>query len=81
MCIAVASGLFDAAINYVWNAAIVELRKKVRRFGIAVVPQVLDDKSFDNDKLDDLKDAQLLELCLKLNLIDDDAFFFLNKTP
>ena len=32
-CIAVASGLFDAAINYVWNAAIVELREKVRRLG------------------------------------------------
>ena len=28
-CIAVASGLFDATINYVWNAAIVELREKV----------------------------------------------------
>ena len=40
MCVAVASGLFDAAINYVWNAAIGELREKVRRFGITVVPQV-----------------------------------------
>ena len=72
MCVAVASGLFDAAINYVWNAAVVELRQKVRRFGIAVVPQVLDDKSFDEDSLSDLKDAELLDLCLKLNLIDDD---------
>jgi len=51
MCVAVASGLFDAAINYVWDAAVVELREKVRRFGIAVVPQVLDDKSFDEDSL------------------------------
>lgn len=79
MCVAVASGLFDAAINYVWNAAVVELRQKVCRFGIAVVPQVLDDKSFDEDSLLDLKDAELLELCLKLNLIGDDDFFFLDQ--
>lgn len=79
MCIAVASGLFDAAINYVWNAAVVELRDKVRRFGIAVVPQVIDDKSFDEDTLLDLKDAELLDLCLKLNLIGDDDFFFLDQ--
>ncbi|WP_206622062.1 hypothetical protein [Mesorhizobium sp. M7A.F.Ca.MR.176.00.0.0] len=79
MCVAVASGLFDAAINYVWNAAILELREKVRRFGIAVVPQVLDDKSFDQDALLDLKDAELLDLCLKLNLIGDDDYFFLDQ--
>ena len=79
MCIAVASGLFDAAINYVWNAAVVELRDKVRRFGINVVPQVLDDKSFDEDTLLDLRDAELLDLCRKLNLIGDDDFFFLDQ--
>lgn len=79
MCVAVASGLFDAAINYVWNAAVVELRDKVRRFGINVVPQILDDKSFDEDTLLDLKDAELLDLCRKLNLIGDDDFFFLDQ--
>ncbi|WP_352887465.1 hypothetical protein [Mesorhizobium sp. M0862] len=79
MCVAVASGLFDAAINYVWNAAVVELRDKVRRFGINVVPQILDDKSFDEDTLLDLKEAELLDLCRKLNLIGDDDFFFLDQ--
>ncbi len=79
MCVAVASGLFDAAINYVWNAAVLELREKVRRFGIAVVPQVLDDKSFDEASLLDLKDADLLDLCLRLNLIGNDDFFFLDQ--
>lgn len=34
-CVAIASGLFDSAINYVWNAAIVELRQKVRRLRYA----------------------------------------------
>ena len=41
MCVAVAAGLLDSAINYAWNAAIVELRAKVRRFGLTVVPQVI----------------------------------------
>ena len=78
-CIAIASGLFDSAINYVWNAAIVELREKVRRFGIHVVPQILGDKSFDEGTLLELRDAELLDLCLKLNLITDKDFFFLDQ--
>jgi len=79
MCVAVASGLFDAAINYVWNATVVELRQKVRRFGLSVVPQLLDDKSFDEDRLVGLKDAELLDLCRKLNLIGEDDYFFLDQ--
>ena len=79
VCIAIASGLFDSAINYVWNAAIVELRQKVRQFGLHVVPQILDDKSFDENSLLDLKDIELLDLCLKLNLITDENFFFLDQ--
>lgn len=79
MCVAVASGLFDAAINYVWNATIVELREKVRRFGLAVVPQLLDDSSFDEKRLTGLKDAELLDLCRKLNLIGEDDYFFLDQ--
>lgn len=78
-CIAVASGLFDSAINYIWNAAVVELREKVRRFGLHVIPQILDDRSFDEASLVDLKDAELLDLCLKLNLISDQDFFFLDQ--
>ena len=78
MCVAVSAGLFDAAINYVWNSAVLELREKVRRFGLNVVEQ-LTGKDFDEDSLVDLKDAELLELCLKLNLISEDAFFFLDQ--
>ena len=78
-CISVASGLFDSAINYMWNASIVALRDKVRRFGLQVIPQILDDKSFDEASLLDLKDAELLDLCLKLNLITGQDFFFLDQ--
>jgi hypothetical protein len=78
MCVAVATGLFDSAINYAWNAAVVELREKVRRFGLAVVPQVTG-QPFDEAALIDLKDADLLQLCLKLNLISEDGHFLLDQ--
>ena len=40
LCVAVAVGLFDSAINYVWNSTIVELRQKVIRFGLPIVGQL-----------------------------------------
>lgn len=78
MCVAVATGLFDSAINYAWNAAIVELRDKVRRFGIHIIPQIID-KDFDEKKLLDMQDAELLNLCLKLNLISETGYFMLDQ--
>lgn len=78
MCIAVASGLFDSAINYAWNAAVVELREKVKRFGIHIIPQIID-RDFDEKKLLNLKDSELLDLCLKLNLISEHGFFMLDQ--
>lgn len=41
MCVAVSAGLFDGAMNYVWNAAILQLRTKVSNFGLPVVSQIL----------------------------------------
>jgi len=79
MCVAVATGLFDAALNFIWNATVLELRDKVRRFGVAVVPQILDDSSFDEETLVGLRDAELLTLCLKLNLIGKEDYFFLDQ--
>src|SRR5688572_13737206 len=78
MCVAVAAGLFDAAVNYAWNSAVVELRRKVRDFGVHVVPQITQ-KPFDEKVLDEMKDSDLLSLCLALNLIDEDGFFFLDQ--
>lgn len=79
MCVAVAVGLFDGAINYVWNATVLELRGKVKAFGLTVVRQVTGNTGFDDEALLDLKDADLLDLCLKLNLITEDGFFFLDQ--
>lgn len=78
MCVAIATGLFDGAINYVWNASIMQLRQRVRDFGLHVVSQILG-KQFDDQDLIDKQDADLLELCLKLNLISEDGYFFLNQ--
>jgi len=78
MCISVSVGLFDSSINYVWNSSIIELRNKVRRFGLHVVPQILN-RDFDEDKLLDLRDSDLLSLCLQLNLVSEDGFFMLDQ--
>lgn len=78
MCVAISSGLFDGAINYVWNSSIRNLRKKVKDFGLNVVAQMLE-KDFTEQKLDDLRDSELLSLCLKLNLISEEGFYFLDQ--
>lgn len=78
MCVAVATGLFDSALNYAWNAAVLQLREKVRSFGIPIIPQIID-KDFDDQKLLDLRDSELLDLCLKLNLISETGFFMLSQ--
>lgn len=78
MCVAVSTGLFDGAINYAWNASILHLRTKIRTFGLAVVAQILQ-RDFEEKHLLESQDSQLLELCLKLNIIDEDGFFFLDQ--
>lgn len=78
MCVAVSTGLFDGAMNYIWNAAILHLRDKIRIFGLPVVAQILQ-KDFEEKHLLELQDSRLLELCLKLNIVDEDGFFFLDQ--
>ncbi len=78
MCVAVSAGLFDGAINYAWNAAILHLREKIRIFGLVIVAQILQ-RDFEEKHLLEYQDSQLLELCLKLNLVDEDGFFFLDQ--
>ena len=78
MCVAVSTGLFDGAMNYIWNAAILQLRQKIRNFGLAVVAQI-QQSDFEEIHLVELQDSRLLDLCLKLNIIDEDGFFFLDQ--
>lgn len=78
MCVAVATGLFDGAINYIWNVTVLHLRQRIRDFGLPAVSQILQ-RQFEEDDLNDLQDSSLIELCLKLNLISEDGFFFLDQ--
>lgn len=78
MCVAVSAGLFDGAMNYIWNAAILQLRTKIRNFGLPIVAQILQ-SDFEEKHLLELQDSRLLELCLKLNVVHEDGFFFLDQ--
>lgn len=78
MCVAVSTGLFDGAINYAWNATILHLRDRVRGFGLPVVASTLQ-KDFEDRHLIELQDSELLGLALKLGIISEDGFFFLDQ--
>jgi hypothetical protein len=78
MCVAVSAGLFDSAVNYIWNASILHLRDRVRNFGLSVVAQIRQ-TDFEEKHLLELQDSQLLELCHKLNILNEDGFFFLDQ--
>lgn len=78
LCVAVSVGLFDSAINYVWNSTVVELRQKVIRFGLPIVAQ-LTSTTLDETKLLEMMDHALLKLCLELNLITEEGYFKLDQ--
>ena len=78
MCVSVRAGLFDGAINYIWNATVLHLRQRMRDFGLPVIAQILQ-RDFEEEHLTDLQDSELINLSLKLNLITEDGYFFLNQ--
>lgn len=73
---ATAIGLFDAALNYVWNEVVLNLRKKAVMYGIdlffdaAVGGKNREMYSSEAD-LGGIKDQVLLDTCRKLELISD----------
>lgn len=73
---ATAIGLFDAALNYIWNEVVLNLRRKVVIYGIdlfydAAVGGNNRSSYRDEQDLDGLKDSVLLDTCRKLELISD----------
>jgi hypothetical protein len=78
LCVAISVGLFDSAINYVWNSTVVELRQKIIRFGLPIVGQ-LTVKPIDESKLLEMMDHDLLKLSLELNLITEEGYFKLDQ--
>ena len=73
---ATAIGLFDAALNYIWNEVVLNLRKKASVYGAdlffdaAVGGRNRDIYKAEED-LPGLKDSVLLDTCLKLELLSD----------
>lgn len=74
-----AIGLFDAALNYVWNEVVLNLRKKTVIYGLelffdaAVGGKYRDLFNSEND-LSGIKDKVLLDTCAKLELISDSTY-------
>ena len=73
---ATAIGLFDAALNYIWNEVVLNLRKRVVIYGVdifydAAVGGKNRESYKDENDLDGLKDSVLLNTCRKLELISD----------
>lgn len=71
-----AIGLFDAALNYVWDEVVVNLRRKIMYYGIdiffdnAVGTKVRDQYKSEED-LTGIKDKTMLDTCKKLEWISD----------
>jgi hypothetical protein len=73
---ATAIGLFDAALNFVWNEVVLNLRKKASIYGIDLFfDSAIGGKNrelyIDESDLGGLKDSVLLNTCQKLELISD----------
>ena len=71
-----AIGLFDAALNYVWNEVVLNLRQKIIYYGLdtffenAVGAKIRDQYKSEED-LSGIKDKTMLETCKKLEWISD----------
>ncbi len=71
-----AIGLFDAALNYIWNEVVINLRKKAVVYGLdlffdAAVGGKNREYYNTEEDLGGLKDSVLLDTCRKLELISD----------
>jgi hypothetical protein len=74
---AVASGLFDAALNYLWDETISELRRRVSQYDLsyfydhAVANQEKRKKLSDESDLDKIDDSELILGAREIELISD----------
>ncbi len=74
---AVTSGLFDAALNYLWNETILELRKRIAQydiqyfFDIAVSSPERRSKLKDAEDLVKIDDSELIMAAKEIDLISD----------
>lgn len=69
-----AIGLYDAALNYLWNEVVVSLREKVKLYGLDLFFDVavggdLRETYTSEEDLKLIKDAVLIDNCFKLEII------------
>ena len=71
-----AIGLFDAALNYIWDEVVVNLREKIVFYGLDIffdntVPDKVREQYKTKEDLSGIKDKTMLETCKKLEWISD----------
>lgn len=74
--------LNDAAINYFWNLTILDLQKKIEKYGIDYFASAINWDGKPLRKIDDLrdvKDYQIIDGAYALGILPDEAQFFLQK--
>ncbi|MFP4103810.1 hypothetical protein [Coleofasciculus sp.] len=75
--VAIAVGLFDGALNYLWNETISALKRLVSRFDLQYLFSVAEKissryKNLSNEEdLNELTDHDLLEACRRIGLLSD----------
>jgi len=78
MCIAIGVGLFDSAVNYIWNQTVAEIRIRIIMFGLDVIKQ-LKNKEYTEEDINSIQDSQLLNIAHELNLLNDEGYYFLSQ--
>lgn len=73
--VAVASGLFDAALNYLWDETISELRKKVARYDLSYfydnISNIEKRKLSSEEDLEKIDDNELIDVSKRIGLISE----------
>lgn len=77
MVVSIRVGLFSSAVNDMWNTAILALRQKVKSFGYSEAASFLK-RDIDEKVLNQMRDKELVDICVSLGFLDDDAYFFVN---
>lgn len=73
------AGLFDAALNYLWNETIVNLRQKVIFFDLNYFFNALGKDAFHSEEdLKRIEDWELIKGCLEVGILSEIGFKHLN---
>ncbi|MCY8068747.1 hypothetical protein MOF28_00420 [Bacillus haynesii] len=78
MVVSIRMGLFSAAVNDMWNTAILALRQKVKNFGYSEAASFLK-REINEKKLSEIRDKELIDICVELGFLNDDSYFFINN--